>query len=482
MPPDGQDPTRSEKDSLGSKQIPANVYYGIQTARAVENYPISGMRAHPTLIRAFGMVKEAAAEANRELGLIDEGVANAIIQAAKEVQQGKWNNEFVVDVFQAGAGVSFHMNSNEVIANRAVEILGGVLGDYSKVHPNDHVNYGQSTNDVFPAGMRLATLLELEKLYPVLDSLVAALEKKGGEFHEILKSGRTHMQDAVPMRLGQEFTAYAGAIKRATNAIRSSAEMLRELGLGGSAVGTGINTHPDYREKAIMNLARISGQKLTAVDDMRYAMQSNLAMAAVSSSLRNLALEVIRISNDLRLLSSGPNTGFAEINLPALQPGSSIMPGKINPVIPELAAMVSFQVIGNDAAVAMAVQAGQLELNVMMPTMAYSVLQSITILTNMLRPFTDKCVARITANQKRCDFYVQATVSLATALNTYIGYTKAAEIAKESVATGRSIIEIAREKKLLSEQEINEILDPARMTEPVRPLDSAKKREEIKTK
>jgi len=474
--------TREEKDSLGPKQIPANVYYGIQTARAVENYPISGMRAHPTLIRAFGMVKEAAAEANRDLGLIDEKIANAIIQAAQDVQQGRWNNEFVVDVFQAGAGVSFHMNANEVIANRAVEILGGTLGDYSKVHPNDHVNYGQSTNDVFPTGMRLATLLELEKLYPVLDSLVAALNKKGKEFHHILKSGRTHMQDAVPMRLGQEFAAYAGAISRAKDSIHSAAELLRELGLGGSAVGTGINTHPDYREKAIHNLARISGQKLVPVDDMRYAMQSNLAMAGVSSALRNLSLEVIRISNDLRLLASGPNTGFAEINLPALQPGSSIMPGKINPVIPELAAMVSFQVVGNDVAVALAIQAGQLELNVMMPTVSYSVLQSITILTSMLRQFTDKCIAGITANDKRCNFYVQATVSLATALNPYLGYAKAAEIAKEAVATGRSIIEIAREKKLLSEKDITEILDPVRMTEPVRPLDAAKKREHIKGK
>jgi len=474
--------TRSEKDSLGTKEIPAQVYYGIQTCRAVENYPISGMRARPTLIRAFAMVKEAAAEANRELGLVDEKIANAIIQAAREVEQGKWNDEFVVDVFQAGAGVSFHMNTNEVIANRAIEILGGSLGDYSKVHPNDHVNYGQSTNDVFPTGMRLATLLELEKLYPVLDSLVTALEKKGKEFHGILKSGRTHMQDAVPMRLGQEFAAYGAAIRRASDAIRSSAELLRELGLGGSAVGTGINTHPDYREKAIRILARISGQKLVPVDDMRYAMESNLAMAAVSSALRNLALEVIRISNDLRLLSSGPNTGLGEINLPALQPGSSIMPGKINPVIPELAAMVSFQVVGNDVAVAMAVQAGQLELNVMMPTMTYGVLQSITILTNMLRQFTDKCISGITANENRCNFYVQATVSLATALNPYIGYAKAAEIAKEAVATGRSIIEIAREKKLLSEAEIKEILDPERMTEPVRPLDAAKKREDIKAK
>jgi aspartate ammonia-lyase len=474
--------TRSEKDSIGPKEIPAHVYYGIQTARAVENYPISGNRAHPTLIRAFGMVKEAAAEANKELGLVDAKRADAIIAASREVEEGKWDPEFVVDVFQAGAGVSFHMNSNEVIANRALELLGGKLGDYSIVHPNDHVNYGQSTNDVFPTGMRLGALLELEKLYPVLDSLITALEAKGNEFHDILKSGRTHMQDAVPMRLGQEFSAYAGAIRRAKHAIRDASDSLRELGLGGSAVGTGINTHPDYRDKAVRNLSRISGQKLVAVDDMRYAMQSNFAMANVSSALRNLALEVIRISNDIRLLASGPNTGFAEINLPALQPGSSIMPGKINPVMPELAAMVSFQVVGNDVAVAMAVQGGQLELNVMMPTMAYSVMQSITILTNMLRQFTDKCVAGITANRNRCNFYVQATVSLATALNPYIGYAKAAEIAKEAVATGRSIIEIAREKKLLSEKEINEILDPVRMTEPQRPLEAAAHREEIKAK
>jgi len=473
--------TRTEKDSIGTKEIPAEVYYGIQTARAVENYPISGMRAHPTLIRAFGMVKRAAAEANRELGLVDQKRAGAIIQAAKEVQDGKWNDQFVVDVFQAGAGVSFHMNSNEVIANRASEINGGALGGYS-VHPNDHVNYGQSTNDVFPTGMRLATLLELEKLYPVLERLAAACDDKGKEFWQVLKSGRTHMQDAVPMRLGQEFAAYAGAVRRAGQLLRTSSELLRELGLGGSAVGTGINTHPDYREKAVAHLARISGQKLTPVDDMRYAMQSNLAMAAVSSALRNLALEIIRISNDLRLLASGPNTGFAEINLPTLQPGSSIMPGTVNPVMPELAAMVSFKVIGNDLAVAMAVQAGQLELNVMMPTMAYSVLQSITILTNMLRQFTEHCVSGITVSEGRCSQYAQSTVSLATALNPYIGYAKAAEIAKESVKTGRSIIEIAREKKLLSEKEIAEILDPARMTEPQRPLDAAQKREEMKAK
>lgn len=474
--------TRLEKDSLGHKEVPAHAYYGIQTARAVENYPISGLRAHPTLIRAIAMVKEAAAAANRDLGLIDAKTADAIIQASQELQQGKLHDHFVVDVFQAGAGVSFHMNSNEVIANRASELMGGARGEYKHVHPNDHVNYGQSTNDVFPTAMRVATLLELEKLYSALDSMAAACETKGKEFHHVLKSGRTHMQDAVPMRLGQEFDAYAGAVTRAKTAIQQQSELLREIGLGGSAVGTGINTHPDYRKKAIAELARISGQKLHAVDDMRYAMQSNLAMSSVSGALRNLALEVIRISNDLRLLSSGPNTGLAEINLPALQPGSSIMPGKINPVIPELAAMVSFQVVGYDTAVALAVQAGQLELNVMMPTMAYSVLTSITITTKMLGQLTECCIKGITVNEQRTNFYVQSTVSLATALNPYIGYAKAAEIAKESVKTGRSIIDIARSRGDLSEEQINEILDPARMTEPTSPLEAAKDREKVKSR
>jgi aspartate ammonia-lyase len=474
--------TRTEKDSLGHKEVPSDAFYGIQTARAVENYPISGLRAHVTLIRAIAMVKEAAAEANRDLGVLDARTAEAIIAAAKEVQSGKWHEHFVVDVFQAGAGVSFHMNTNEVIANRASQLLGGTLGEYKPAHPNDHVNYGQSTNDVFPTAMRLATLLELERLYPALESLSDVLEHKGREFHGTLKSGRTHMMDAVPMRLGQEFAAYAEAIKRAKQSIRQQAQLLREIGLGGSAVGTGINTHPDYRSKAVANLSRISGQALSAVDDMRYAMQSNLAMSSVSSALRNLALEVIRISNDLRLLSSGPNTGLAEIILPALQPGSSIMPGKVNPVMPELAAMVSFQVIGYDTAVALAVQAGQLELNVMMPTMAYSVLMAISIMSNMLRQFTDFCIKGITANEKRCETYAQSTVSLATALNPYIGYGKAAEIAKESVATGRTIIEIAREKGYLSDEQIKEILNPERMTEPQHPLDAAKQREKIKAR
>jgi aspartate ammonia-lyase len=472
---------RKEKDSLGYVEVPATAYYGAQTARAVENFPISGMRAHPQLIRALGMVKRAAAQANQELGLVDAKRADAIIQAAQEVIDSKWNGEFVVDVFQAGAGVSLHMNTNEVIANRANELLGGKLGEYTHIHPNDHVNYGQSTNDVFPTAMRLATLLALETFYPVLDQLAATFAQKAEAFHDIMKSGRTHMQDAVPMRLGQEFAAYGLAVQKGRQFLVAATATLRELGLGGSAVGTGINTHPDYRVKAVTHLAAISGQKLVPAIDMRWAMQSNACMADVSSALRGIALETIRISNDLRLLSSGPNTGFAEIYLPSLQPGSSIMPGKINPVIPELAAMVSFQVIGNDTAVAYAVQAGQLELNVMMPTMAYNVLQSITILGNMLRQFDVYCVRGITANAQRCQMYAESTVSLATALNPYIGYAKAAEIVKESVATGKSIIDIARDRKQLTEEEIAEILDPVRMTEPQYPLNAAKERDKAVT-
>jgi aspartate ammonia-lyase len=472
---------RKEKDSLGFVEVPVNAYFGAQTRRAMDNFPISEIRPHPQLVRALGMIKRSAAEANKELGLVDAKRADAIIQAAQEVVDSKWHSEFVVDVFQAGAGVSLHMNSNEVIANRANEILGGKLGEYAYVHPNDHVNYGQSTNDVFPTAMRLATLLTLEDFYPVADQLAATFADKAKEFHNVMKSGRTHMQDAVPIRLGQEFAAYGMAITRGKEFVRMASATLRELGLGGSAVGTGINTHPDYRVKAIANLARISGQELNPAADMRWAMQSCACMADVSSGLRGVALEMIRISNDIRLLSSGPNTGFGEIYLPSLQPGSSIMPGKINPVIPELAAMVSFQVIGNDTAVAYAVQGGQLELNVMMPTMAYNVLQSISILTNMLREFDEACVRGITANERRCEMYAQSTVSLATALNPYIGYAKAAEIVKESVATGVSIIEIARAKKLLSEKEIAEILDPVRMTEPQYPLESAKERDKAVT-
>jgi aspartate ammonia-lyase len=429
----------------------------------VENFPISGLRAHPLLIRAMGMVKRAAAEANGEVGTLDRRRAEAIVAAAQEVIDGRHDGDFVVDVFQAGAGVSFHMNANEVIANRANELLGHPLGSYAEVHPNDHVNFGQSTNDVFPTAMRLATLLALETLYPEADALAEAFERKGAEFDGVVKAGRTHMQDAVPIRLGQEFAAYGVALRKGGEALRSAANSLRELGLGGTAVGTGLNAPLEYREKAVARLERISGQKLVPAADLRWAMQSQSCMALVSGSLRALALEILRISNDLRLLSSGPNTGFNEIRLPALQPGSSIMPGKVNPVMAELAAMVSFQVIGNDAAVAMAVQAGQLELNVMMPAMAWNVLQSITILANMLRVFRERCVDGITANEARCRQYAESTIALATALNPLIGYARAAELVKESVASGESMVELARRKAGLSEEQA-EVLDPGKMT------------------
>ena len=462
--------TRKEKDSLGNIAVPARAYYGAQTARAVHNYPISGLRAHSLLIRAIGMVKRAAAETNKKLGLVDAHRADAISQAAQEVIDGKWDEEFLVDVFQAGAGVSFHMNANEVIANRANEILGGgKLGEYAHVHPNDHVNYGQSTNDVFPTAMRLATLLALEDLYPVLDSLAGTFEKKAKEFDSILKSGRTHLQDAVPIRLGQEFAAYAVAIRKTRANIAQQSDSCANSASAAPPSAPASTPIRNIAPQPSQSLAKLSGQKLTPAADMRWAMQSTACMADVSAALRTLALEIIRISNDLRLLASGPNTGLAEIVLPSLQPGSSIMPGKINPVMAELAAMVSFQVIGNDTAVAYAVQAGQLELNVMMPTMAYNVLQSITILANMLRHFDVYCIAGITANRARCQMYAESTVSLATALNPYIGYAKAAEIVKESIATGRTIVDLAREKNLLSEKEIAEILDPKRMTEPQLP-------------
>src|SRR6266849_1917343 len=430
---------RTEKDSLGEKHVPADAYYGIQTVRAVENYPISGFRAHPQLIRAMGMIKKAAAMANRELKLVEAKRAAAIIQASEEVIDGKFDEQFVVDVYQAGAGVSFHMNANEVISNRAVEILGGRRGEFEICLTVDHVIFSQSTNDVYPTAMHLSAVLLFEEVLQSLGELERSFARKGKAFDHLLKSGRTHMMDAVPIRLGQEFAAYATAMRRAADLIRQAQDHLRELGLGGSAVGTGVNTHPRYQKLAVQHLSKVSGQKLIPTDDLRYTMQSNLALSVASSALRNLALELIRITNDLRLLSSGPNTGFAEIFLPALQPGSSIMPGKINPVMAELTAMVSFQVVGADIATAMAVQAGQLELNVMMPAMAWNVLHSAEILKNTMRVLAAKC-------------------------------------AKESVKTGRTVTEIALERKLLDEKLMREILEPYRMTEPAPPIEEARKK------
>ena len=466
--------TRREKDSLGERDVPVEAYYGIQTQRAIENYPMSGLRAHPQLVRAMGMVKKAAAQANRILCLINAQKAEAIVQAAEEVISGTFDDQFRVDVYQAGAGVSFHMNANEVIANRANELLGGKRGDYSLCHPNDHVNFGQSTNDVFPTAMRLAGVILFDQLLESLSTLEKSFSRKAKEFDHILKSGRTHMMDAVPVRLGQEFAAYATALRRCAGVIVQAQDLLREIGLGGSAVGTGVNTHPKYQRLVVGELSKVSRQRLIPTDDLRYSMQSNLALSVASSALRNLALELIRISNDLRLLSSGPNTGLAEIGLPALQPGSSIMPGKVNPVMAELTAMVSFQAVGADLTTALAVQAGQLELNVMMPAMAWNVLHAAEILKNAMRVLAEKCVDSIVANEERCRFYSNATISLAAALNPYIGYAAAAEIAKESVKTGRSVTDIALERKLLDEKSLREILDPYRMTEPSAPIETAK--------
>lgn len=469
--------SRSEKDSLGPLEVPSDAYYGVQTQRAIHNFPISGFHAPVQLIRTVGMIKKASAITNRELGLLDARRAKVIIRASDEVIAGKWNDQFVVDVYQAGAGVSFHMNANEVIANRAIEMLGGQRGDYQLCHPNDHVNCSQSTNDVFPTAMRLATELLVEDVLTAVKELAKAFARKSKAFDHVLKAGRTHLMDAVPIRLGQEFAAYATSMRRCETVLRDAQDLLLEVGLGGSAVGTGINTHPRYQKLVVRYLSKICGCRLRATEDPRYAMQSNLAMSVASSALRNLSLELIRIGNDLRLLSSGPNTGLSEIGLPALQPGSSIMPGKVNPVMAELTAMVGFQVIGADVATAMAVQAGQLELNVMMPAMAWNVLHAAEILKNTIQVLTTKCVNGIAANEERCRHYANATISIAAALNPYIGYAAAAEIAKESIRTGRTVTEIALEKKLVDPSLLREILDPVRMTSPAAPIKiSPKKR------
>ena len=453
---------RTERDTLGPVSVPDDALYGAQTQRAVENYPISGLREHPVFIRAFIYLKKAAALANLELGILDEKVARAIAVACDDLlgNERKYRDQFVVDVFQAGAGTSFNMNVNEVIANLANVKLGGTIGDYKHLNPNDHVNMAQSTNDVFPTAIRIATLLLLEQLMPPLDELAAVFEEKGKQFHDVIKSGRTHLQDAVPVTLGQEFAAYAAATRRATRLLRDSADELRYLGIGGTATGTGINTPIGYRHVVVRHLRELTGLELESADDLREMMQSQLAVVAVSSSYRNLALELTRITNDLRLLASGPQTGLAEIILPSVQPGSSIMPGKVNPSMLECMNQVLFHIIGADTAIAYASQAGQLELNVMMPLMAFEITFSIEILKNFLPVFIDKCIRGIDADRARTEAYYISSPSLATALNPLIGYAAAAEIAKESAKSGTAIPTLLREKKLLSEKQISEIFTP----------------------
>ena len=458
---------RIEKDTLGEVRVPAAAYWGAQTQRAVENFPISGLRAHPALVRAHVAVKLAAARANCRLGKLDPKPAKAIEDACEEVLGGKLLDQWVVDVFQAGAGTSFNMNANEVLANRANELLGRPLGSYQPVHPNDHLNMSQSTNDTFPTAMHLAAILLGGEVLAALGGLADALATKGREFDGITKSGRTHLQDAVPIRLGQEFAAYAEAVRRAGAALDRALDDCREPALGGSAAGTGLNTHHEnYAATAILHLARASGVILRPAKDLRHAMQSMAPMAGVSAALRNLALELTRIANDLRLLASGPRTGLAEIRLPAVQPGSSIMPGKVNPSMAECLNMVAMQVVGNDAAVALATQAGQLELNVMMPLIAHNVLFSIEILRSAMKAFTIRCVRGIEADAERCRGYFESSAGLATLLNEHIGYAKAAEIAKLSVKTGKTLRELILEKGLMTREELEKALDPKRVTEP----------------
>jgi aspartate ammonia-lyase len=457
---------RTEKDSIGTKSIPADAYYGINGVRAAENFPISGLRAHSRFIDAFLYIKKAAAIANRDLGLLDKSVADAIVKACDEILGGKLRDQFIVDVFQMGAGTSLHMTVNEVLANRAIEILGGQKGDYAKINPNDHVNYGQSTNDVFPTAIRVGTRVYLSELISAVDALSKALTKKGTEFADVVKSARTHLQDAVPITLGQEFRAYGVAVRKANERLKAAAIEIEELGIGGSAAGTGLNTDPSYAKKVVELISKETKLPFRPAEDLREAMQSQRSIAEVSSAMKNLALELTRICNDFRLLCSGPTTGFAEIILPAVQAGSSIMPGKVNPSMAEMLNMVCFQVIGNDLAVSLAVQAGQLELNVMMPLMAYDVLFSIEIFKNAINAFTEKCVTGIVANRDACRRYAEMSMSLVTVLNPIIGYAKAAEIVKEAMASGKTIVESIREKNILPEQKLREVLDLRKLTEP----------------
>jgi aspartate ammonia-lyase len=463
MSPSNQ--TRVERDSFGEIRVPADVYYGSQTVRALENFPISGWKPFPSLVTATIQIKKAAARTNRLLGVLEPRIAEAIEAAADEILSGRLRDQFVVDPFQAGAGTSHNMNANEVLANRAIEILSGEKGNYSIVHPNDHVNMGQSTNDVFPTAMRLAALRLSSVLVQAINALAESLDRKSEAFDHIVKSGRTHLQDAVPIRLGQEFGGYAAAVRANAGRVSSAAEELTEVGLGGTAVGTGLNAAPGYRSLVVRELTLISGTDLKPASDYFEAMQSMTPFVRVSGALRAFATDLIRIANDLRLLSSGPKTGLGEISLPAVQPGSSIMPGKVNPVMAEVTDMVCFQVIGNDTAIMLAAQAGQLELNVMMPVIAFNLLMSLTILTNVLRVLRELCVEGITADEERCRWYVENSVALVTALNPRIGYARAAEIAKRAMAAGKTIRETIIEEGLIPADEVDRVMDTRSMTE-----------------
>jgi fumarate hydratase class II len=458
--------SRIEKDSLGEIEVPGDALYGAQTMRAVHNFPVSGLKPYRAFVWGMAVIKQAAALVHMDLGMLDEERGKAIVAAAQEVVDGRWDDQFVVDPFQAGAGTSHNMNTNEVIANRANQILGYHIDDPDKpVHPNDHVNMAQSTNDTIPTAIRLGSLWRLDELTGEVGRLAAELRAKASEFDGVVKSGRTHLQDAVPVRLGQEFGGYARAVERDGERIRRAAEGLRRLGIGGTATGTGLNAHPEYHARMVTKLTELTGLVLYQSDDLFESMQSMADAVDFSASLRTLAVTLGRIANDFRLLSSGPATGLDEIRLPAVQPGSSIMPGKVNPVLAEMLNMACFHVMGNDLTVMMAGQAGQLELNVMMPIIAHNLFEMMQVLIGAIGAFTDKCVAGLQANVEKAEGWLAKNAILVTALNPVIGYLKGAEVAKEAMATNRTIKEVAVEKGYLSEAEADRILDARTMTE-----------------
>jgi len=457
---------RIEKDSLGEVKVPIDAYYGAQTQRAVENFPISGIKAHERYIWASMQAKKAACVTNRDLGLIPNDQADAIIQACDEIISGKYRDQFVVDIFQAGAGTSHNMNCNEVLANRANEILGLPKGEYKPVHPNDTVNMSQSTNDFIPTAIRISGLQLSYELIASLEVFEKHLKAKADEFDNIIKSARTHLQDAVPIRLGQEFSGYAHIINKHVGWIRLAANELGEIGFGGSAAGTGLNCHPDYRFNVARNLAKQTGFNIRPAKNFFEAMQSMGPVTALSGAVRNLAQDLSRIANDIRLMGSGPKTGLAELILPSRQPGSSIMPGKVNPVMAEMLNMVCFDVIGNDTAILWSSGAGQLDLNVMMPLIAYKLPLSLTSLKNGIQAFDKFCLEGLKADEERCRMYAEASASVVTALNPVIGYMKAAEVVKRSYAENKTVRQILLEEKLLPEAKLDEILNLSKLTEP----------------
>ena len=457
---------RIEKDFLGEKEVPSVAYYGVQTLRAVENFPITGYRIHPSLITAMAIVKKAAALANIDTGYLAKDVGHEIAEAAQEIVDGKFHDQFIVDPIQGGAGTSINMNTNEVIANRALERMGYEKGEYAKISPNTHVNMAQSTNDAFPTGIHIATLMMLEKLLITMEELHSAFCEKAKEFDHVIKMGRTHLQDAVPIRLGQEFEAYSRVLERDIKRIKQSRQHLYEVNMGATAVGTGLNANPTYIEQVVKHLRTFSGFPLVGAEHLVDATQNTDAYTEVSAALKVCMMNMSKIANDLRIMASGPRVGLAEIQLPARQPGSSIMPGKVNPVMAEVINQVAFQVIGNDHTICLASEAGQLELNVMEPVLVFNLIQSISIMNNGFRVFREYCIKGITANEELLKQYVEKSVGIITAVNPHIGYEAASRIAREAIETGKSVRELCLEHGVLTEEELDIILDPFEMTHP----------------